>query len=257
MRCQIPDVCIVDSIISRDRLPSPPGTFMMPCSAFQEIGTAGIEANFLYRIARYVSPDHWGHPRAQLGRSQDSLNRLAHHLLDFERLAKDENNSICCGSQVWWKMVRVTGDRVRAGLAVGLAKPDELAWIASRQPPQRRDSRKTIGNQSTSIRALARLGSLKPGSNGPTELLYDNRFAIHFHLDKIPSKFDSANGEIVISSSKPWFLPEITFRDGAIDNLVHTEVHWPYEWRRLFKYDRPEVRSNWIEVECIRPISEL
>lgn len=95
-----------------------------------------------------------------------------------------------------------------------------------------------------------------------TQVLFDRRFLIRLHPEKVPKHIVSALSlgcKVVIEPSQQWFLPEIILRgeNENVDELVHTDVTWPYKWRETFRYRRDEVVSDWATIDYIRPISAI
>jgi tRNA(Ile)-lysidine synthase len=204
----------------------------------------------LFRITRYVSPEAWGNPRAELGRRKSSVERLRQRISTSNKI----DTSICVGSHVWWRPVSVTKKGVRA--TVDNVPLDEIAWISQRQPP----AVTSDTNVSSFTIDKEVLMWRDERVQMRTQVLFDRRFVIRIHPEKVPQNIVSAlsmGSKIVIEPSQQWFLPEIILRGENADELVHTYVTWPYEWRTTFRYRRGEVVSDWATIDCIRPISAI
>lgn len=133
----------------------------------------------------------------------------------------------------------------------------QLAWLAQRQPPLTVSS--DIG-QRIEITMVDLNNCECWNTEGHVELLYDLRFVVRIKPDKMPdaiSKSLQSGGKLVVESRKPWYLPEICHIREDVNEVVHSQVAWPYKWRNCFRYDRDEILSDWIAVHYIRPISAL
>jgi tRNA(Ile)-lysidine synthetase-like protein len=230
---------VVDEIIAKCRLPSPPGTFMISAGDLDRAICPDIKDLLLFRITRYVSPEAWGNPRAELGRRKSSVERLRQRI----SAANKADGSICVGSHVWWRPLYVTKHRVRP------------AWLAQRQPP----SVTSIANFS-SFEMDKELFNRQRDKRVDMKILFDKRFVIHIDPENIPQNIVGALSlgyKVVVEPSKQWFLPEIILRGGNADEPVHTHVIWPYDWRKTFRYRREEVVSGWATIDYIRPISAI
>jgi tRNA(Ile)-lysidine synthase len=241
----------VDEIIEKCRLPSPPGTFMISVVDLDKVVCREIKELLLFRITRYISPEAWGNPRAELGRRKSSVERLSQRI--FISASSKIDSSICVGSHAWWRTLSVTKKGVRA--TVGNASLDEIAWLSQRQPP--------------AVKSVSNLFSLEINKEllmrgdkrmDMTQLLFDMRFVIRIHLENVPKNIVRALSlgcKVVIEPSQQWFLPEIILRGENVEELVHTDVTWPYEWRETFRYRRDKVVSDWATIDYIRPISAI
>lgn len=237
----------MDEIISKCRLPSPPGTFMISAVDLAKVVCPDIKDLLLFRITRYVSPEAWGNPRAELGRRKSSVERLRQHISPPGVI----DASICVGSNVWWRPLSFRKDRIRA--IVSNVSADEIVWLAQRQPPS------TFNLSTFEIRpAILMCGDQREFMR--TEPLFDRRFVIRIHPEKVPrriAKALSSGCKVIIETSKQWFLPEIFLRGEDVNELIHTHVIWPYHWRRTFRYSRHNIVSDWATIEYIRPISAI
>jgi tRNA(Ile)-lysidine synthase len=237
----------VDEIIAKYRLPSPPGTFMMSAVDLHKVVCPDIKDLLLFRITRYVSPEAWGNPRAELGRRKSSVERLRQHISASSKI----ETSICVGSHAWWRPLAVREKGVRA--TVDNVPLDEIAWLSQRQPPA-----VTKFPSSKTDKELFMWRDKRIDMR--TQVLFDRRFVIRIHPEKIPTNIISAlslGSNVVIEPSQQWFLPEIILRGENTDELVHTCVTWPYEWRKTFRYGRREVVSDWATIDYVRPISAI
>lgn len=237
----------MDEIIVKHRLPSPPGTFMISAAVLDKVDCPNIKDSLIFRISRYVSPEAWGSPKAELGRRKSSVERLRHRM----SASSKTSTSICAGSHVWWrplpvKCVSATVDNVSHG---------EITWLAQRQPPSLASAARFF-----SVEIKKELLDWRDKRVGKTtEVLFDRRFVIRIDPEKVPQNILddlSLGSKVVIEPSQHWFLPEVMLRGEENAEPVHTHVNWPYDWRK-FWHRKSEVYSNWISIEYIRPISAI
>lgn len=209
-----------------------------------------IKELLLFRISRYISPEAWGNPRAELGRRKSSVERLRQHISASSNI----DTSICVGSHVWWRPLSLTKKGMRA--TVDKASLDEIVWLSQRQPPAVKSATEFSSFEIDKEHLMRRDKRMCMG----TEALFDRRFVIRIHPEKVPQDIMSALSsgcKVVIEPSQQWFLPEIILRGEKADQLVHTCVAWPYDWRKMFRYRRDEVVSDWATIDYIRPISAI
>ena len=230
---------------------------MVAATNLEKIESPAIREALLFHIARYVSPEPWGHPRAELGRSKTGVKRLADRLWPLNNL----NCSICVGSHVWWKPVLLAKEgRARPLADEGKVEFDKLAWIAQRQPPERYNPHASV--QHTIELGMKDLAKCVRGGTKEVALLYDLRFLIRINTGKLPQYIKTSlaiGGSLLIDSTRPWYIPEVRHRQRTSDTSepVHTHITWPYEWRKMFGYTRGVVDSDWITIKFIRPITSL
>ncbi|KDR73559.1 hypothetical protein GALMADRAFT_228003 [Galerina marginata CBS 339.88] len=255
----------VDKFIAKHRLPSPPGTFMMSPLSLEEIDSPLILEALVLRIARYISPEPWGSPRSELGRRKSSIDRLVKHLRDYQRYRSRNNNSICVGSSVWWRLVTIGRNQMRTTVR---AKPvKDISWIAVRQPGHRLADAAEVPlhplrlnvTQKIRERREAWLARKAPKT---LEVLFDCRFLIRFHVDKIPADIlesISTRGKIEIKPRESWIFPQVMHVVNKEPTLIHNNiVHQPFflekEWGTKLRHD---INADWIDMEYFRPLSAI
>lgn len=237
---------------------------MISPAALTAIGDQNILEALLFRVTRYVSPEPWGHPRAELGRRKASIKRLVTWLSNVE--LSTSTKSVCVGSGVWWRLTATLGDKLSFGIKN--ADPSHLAWIAARQPPERL-KHKGSGHDVHNLRSLDatngivdRSLSWKTGDESPIlEVLYDHRFLICFHMDKIPPVVSKSlsNAKILVKTSRPWDIPQVFHEEYDLSTLIHSEVmtdtfvhQLPLGGRKLHRID-----SGWVTIHYYRPLSYI
>lgn len=222
-----------------------------------------VRRALVLRILRYVSYEPWGSPRSEVGRRQDSVNRLIRNLWDEQSLHRGENISFTVGSGVWWKPALVTKSHVLRTVVKTFAIND-LVWCAARHPSIKSPAPVTDTLRIVMTDKLRTGRAAWEAKEGPNtlEILYDRRFLIRFRLDKMPQELFEAlkkNGGVVVKPRSSWFLPEINFEQSKVFTVLHTEIKrdqftWEREWgTKIYK----DTASEWITIEYIRPISSL
>ncbi|KAF9484710.1 hypothetical protein BDN70DRAFT_872243 [Pholiota conissans] len=259
----------VDEIIRKHRIASPPGTFMISPLTIKAIESQPLQEALLFRITRYVSPEPWGHPQAELGRRKTSVHRLANHLCDVDSFSAKNNNSLCVGSGVWWRLVALLPRKL--SLEVKDVDPWHLAWLALRQPQIRSDNNPAVHRSledlvpdvTKSIVQNKQLLSSQKGS--PTiELLYDHRFLICFALDKIPRStwemLSSGNGKVLVKMAKPWMIPQVVLQINNETQILQTAVipeHFLRHRQLGGRRPQKDLHSGWITIQYFRPSSSI
>lgn len=237
--------------------------------SIKAIGSQLLREALLFRITRYVSPEPWGHPQAELGRRKTSVNRLTTHLCDVDLSSTRKNHSLCVGSGVWWRLVSILPKKL--SLDVTGVNPKHLAWIALRQPPERSNNNEVMQNalddltpeitkeimECTEAWASEKVSPI-------TELLYDHRFLIRFSMDKIePSilnTLSNANGKIFIKPTKPWAIPQVVLQTEDSSIFLQTAIiPEPFLQHRQLGGRRPrkDIHSDWITIQYFRPLSPI
>jgi tRNA(Ile)-lysidine synthase len=254
----------VDEFLQMNRRPTAPGTIMVSIPPLLEITSPIIQQALVLRILRYVSYEPWGSIRSEAGRRQKSVIRLLKVLWDAQALRTRSNISFTVGSGVWWKPAFVTKNHLLRTVVKKLPFED-LMWFASRHPsihsPQ--------APPSDELRILM-TDKLREGrvaweaGKGPDtlEVLFDRRFLIRFHLDKMPEglfKELQERGGVVIDKRSPWHLPEVSFKHSKVYSVIHTLIQrerftWEREWGTKTYIDTD---SDWVTINYIRPISSL
>jgi len=237
---------------------------MVSIPALLNITSPIVRQALVLRMLRYVSYEPWGSPRSEVGRRQDSVNRLIKNLWDKQSLRNRKNISFTVGSGVWWKPAFVTKTHLLRTVVNTFAIKD-LVWYAARHPSIKSPTAPVTDTlrfvMTDKLRAGRAAWDAKEGPN-TLELLYDRRFLIRFRLDKMPQElFDALekNGGVVIKPRSPWFLPQIDFKQSKVFTVLHTQIKrdqftWEREWgTKIYK----DTISDWITIEYIRPISSL
>ena len=237
---------------------------MVSIPGLLEITSPIVRQALVLRMLRYVSYEPWGSIRSEAGRRQKSVNRLLKVLWDEPGIHSRKNISFTVGSGVWWRTAFVTkGHLLRTVVRTFPTK--DLMWFAARHPSIRCPDAPVSDNLRILMTDTLRAGRMAwEAKEGPDtlELLFDRRFLIRFRLDKMPEElFDAlkGNGGVVIKPRSPWFLPEINFKQNKVFTVLHTLIKherffWEREWGTKTYID---TESDWITIECIRPLSSL
>lgn len=232
--------------------------------ALAEIESPIVREALLYRITRYVSPEPWGSPRAELGRRKTSVDRLVKHLYTFENFRSKSNNSLTVGSHVWWRLIEIRRNQVKTTLQASMIQ--NLNWIASRQPKHRLED--TPAGQhplkrNVNPELLEWQKAWQAGEKSPVfEVLYDCRFLIQFQLDKMPLDIQdglSTGEKIYIKPRGVWNVPQVILMSKRNSRAIQWHIEktshsLPKEWGTKMERD---IRSGWITIEYFRPISAI
>uniref|UniRef100_A0A8H8CNN8 tRNA(Ile)-lysidine synthetase n=1 Tax=Psilocybe cubensis TaxID=181762 RepID=A0A8H8CNN8_PSICU len=253
----------VNEMIPKCRIPSSPGTFMISAEALSKIPSPDLREALLYRIVRYVSPEPWGSPKAELGRRKVGMLRLWEHLSSYKQHLSRNNSSICVGSGVWWRLVTTVNGRLRS--EVRNVDPSNLAWIALRQPPSRSIRVPNYARFDITRTVLDTRNTWLTQSKSPlSEMVFDNRFLLQFSVDKMPTslvKLLEQGALLVVEPRGIWRIPEVKLHNvnGLARKLVHTEVkHGPFSVDlELGSETYIKLDSGWITMEYFRPISAI
>lgn len=251
----------VDDVIPQYRIPSSPGTFMISTQSLTRIPSRQLREALLYRIVRYVSPEPWGSPKAELGRRKASMARLWEHLSSFEQHRSRNSSSICVGSGVWWRLVTTVNGRLRS--EVRKADPTNLAWIALRQPQSRLHKVPDVCRFEITRTILeARNAWLTQNKSSLLEMVFDNRFLLQFSLDKIPTSLVESlerDERIVVEPRGIWLIPQVKCFSVKGLNVIHTDVkHGPFSVDlQLGSEHYHNIKSDWITMEYFRPLSAI
>jgi tRNA(Ile)-lysidine synthase len=255
----------VDDFIAKNRLPSPPGTLRLPVLPLQEIDSQLVREALLYRMARFVSPEPWGSPRAELGRRKASMNRLLACVWDLPMIRAKVSNSVTVGSGVWWRLMAYGKNQLRSSLQDFGVK--DLSWVALRQPAAKSDPDREVFRP-LKLNVTHQLLQMRQEwlSNQETdtlEILFDRRFLISFRVDKIPNQILdsllSKSSSIQVIPRTPWILPQVVHHYQRKDfpihkSIIRQEFFWEKEYgTKLFK----DVSSDWISIELFRPVTAL
>lgn len=255
----------MDDFIAKHRLSSPPGTLRLPALPLQEIDSQLVREALLYRVARFVSPEPWGSPRAELGRRKSSMNRLLTSVWDLPMTRAKVSRSVTVGSGVWWRLMAYGKNQLRSSLQNFGVK--DLSWVALRQPTAKSDPEREVFRP-LKLNVTGQLLQMRQEwlSNQETntfEVLFDRRFLISFRVDKIPNEILqsllSNSGSVQVVPRTPWILPQVVHHYQRKDfpihkSIIRQEFFWEKEYgTKQFK----DVSSDWISIELFRPVTAL
>lgn len=252
---------LVDDVIAKYKIPSPPGTFMISPLSLLDIGLPVVREALIYRVVRYASPEPWGSPRSELGRRKVSVERLLKHLSNFQQHRSRNNNSICVGSGVWWRLVSMVKGRLRSGIRN--VDVSELAWIALRQPRSRSNNvSDPLRIDVTDTIVKARNAWLTHSISPMLEIIFDNRFILRFFVDRIPApilKSMAQDGRIFIEPRRIWVMPQVALLDGENSTVIHTDISQePFSADlRLGSEQYQIIKSHWITAHYFRPLTAI
>jgi hypothetical protein len=123
---------------------------------------------------------------------------------------------VSCGDQ--WLSERI---------ATAQAQFEKLSWLAQRQMSSTDFSQRRNELTMEDVNNWERRNA-----DEQMEVLYDLRFVIRIRQDRMP---DDISKSLESGSRKP-YLPEIWHKTEEVNKVVHSQVTWPYEWRKYFRY---------------------
>jgi len=169
------------------------------------------------------------------------------------------------GGVLWTPVVAGTHGRIKTPdlMRKYSVKPEErCGWLASRQPPLSEEKRGSVHNPLL-LDLTDRLRSCKGKKN--LEILYDCRFLLRFHMDKMPDDIvKSVTGpgrddKILVQPQSRWYRPKVVWqRPGKEDEVLgivadddgHQDEYWSL---RSVK----ETPQTWIDIEWIRSLDAM
>jgi len=260
----------VDSILNRNTLRSPVGTYLISCSSLASITDTKIKRALILRILRYVSFLPWGSVSAQARRRRYSLEQIMEKLWHPNPF-RSNIAPFCAGAGVCWAPVIIQGDKFRTpGPHLYKAHANNPAgWLAFRQAPSLRNSKSEYWSP-LEVNVTQFLTEKLDRMEATAEFLYDSRFLVTFDLKQIPSNVvsnlkDPQGGvEIWVRPRARWFWPVVVLRKDGQDTDIHFKVTleetdlmsglkkdmW---WRKT----ENEVESSWVTTKFIRVLNAL
>ncbi|KAG6844136.1 hypothetical protein H0H87_009523 [Tephrocybe sp. NHM501043] len=272
----------VDSALKRCSLPTLPGTFLFSKKGLNQVDDPEVQRALVLRVVRHISPYPWGSINADAGRRREATDEIIKQL--WMILTKESRlRPFTAGGGVLWSPAVVRGSMIHTPEIVVnplLHEEDVLGWLASRLPPLNREKLKLRGIPNTleidvTQNVLDAHQRWNAGGSSTTSVLYDSRFLVHFHLDRIPRDLISQledgslkKNRLLLLASSRWYWPKIVIdRDGDIETLhdkvsdspfrsiipIPTMKHAVRRSRRI----EQSIDSDWVTVEWIRPMTAL
>lgn len=242
----------MDKFLDDQRRPSHLGTLVLPQSLFQSAMNPLTQKALIERVLRYVSPDPWGSLRAQgFGRSS-SIDRIMDNL---QRPMTATTPAFVTGSHVLWQPgCYRNGKFKKTPPAVG----DVPAWIASRQPPAKKNiglSQQGTASESLGPRDITQLvaGGMRrldsdSSSQDVIDILWDNRFRIRIRPSNVPKDIKAAldlpDASLALEADEKWYQPRLVLRTGD------SRIDIPFKTIQ-------KSHSRWARIEFIRPLSSV
>jgi hypothetical protein len=134
-------------------------------------------------------------------------------------------------------------------------RDEQLAWLASRQPPQHPDKWKTEHDDPLHLDLSEELSEKLRTAGTALSILYDCRFLIRFDLNSMPEDVAESlldpelRGSVLVRSQTRWCLPEIIWK--ATEKM---DVLFPAEDLVKRSTRQPQ---HWIKIEWIRPLKAV
>ncbi|KAL5529544.1 hypothetical protein ACEPAG_5529 [Sanghuangporus baumii] len=240
--------------------PSPVSTILLSKDAFSRVTDNSVRLEIIRRVLRFVSPFPWGSPRAEAGRRKDSLQRISDTLTMSGEGSRESRRTprqnFVAGGGVIWSPVRITRNAVMKFSEKGYSVPNDMAWLASRQPPIQRFRDTVVSPLELDITSSFLLALSQDRS---TEILYDCRFLIHitprlFPLDILDAfkqitaersgvVKDQASVKLLVIPHTRYFLPKIVLRrmDAQAEILSSGDDHYRSQGQANAREDEHEI----------------
>ncbi|KAG6814597.1 hypothetical protein H0H92_000126 [Tricholoma furcatifolium] len=269
----------VDIALRSCSLPSIPGAFVFSARALQKFTNPDVQRSIVLRIMRYVSPHPWGSFKADAGRRKGSIETVTKEIFSLIHEGR-RYHPFSSGGGVLWSPAIIRDVRVKIPEVVInklLLKDDFIGWIASRQPPLHREKMEQRGWRNTLEINLGKelaqaYQSWRSGGPAIFSTLYDERYLLKFHLDKMPEDIisflvnditKSWNYLLVLSYSR-WYRPKVVIQRYGNRQTIHDLIYKP-PISTLFPFPKlyypgeleEEIDSGWIKMEWIRPLTAL
>jgi hypothetical protein len=237
----------------------------------------------ILRVLRYISFHPWGSLSADANRRRKSLDQIINNVWrpDF---SATKIRMFVAGGGVLWTPVAMKGNRIKTPdkvFASGIRKDETFGWLASRQPPLRRETMQARGIANPlridiTQRLAKALKDWQDGASPIVQVLWDCRFLVRFNVGKIPTdlagRLAHSEGEITICPSTRWYWPKVVEEQGEMTTVLHSKIGGN-DPRSLFQvttkdsdtsdsatYWLPkerEVSSEWINTEWIRSLAAI
>ncbi|KAL5532822.1 hypothetical protein ACEPAF_4596 [Sanghuangporus sanghuang] len=237
--------------------PSPVSTILLSKDAFSRVTDNSVRLEIIRRVLRFVSPFPWGSPRAEAGRRKDSLQRISDTLTMSGEGSRETGQTppknFVAGGGVIWSPVRITRNAVMKFSGKGCSVSNDMAWLASRQPPIRDTEASPVKLDITSSFLLAL------SQDCSTEILYDCRFLLHITPRLFPPDIldafkqitaersrilkDQASVRLLVIPHTRYFLPKIILRrtDAQAEVLSSGDGHCRSQGQANAREDEHEI----------------
>ncbi|KAL5489982.1 hypothetical protein ACEPAI_4815 [Sanghuangporus weigelae] len=239
--------------------PSPVSTILLSKDAFSRVTDNSVRFEIIRRVLRFVSPFPWGSPRAEAGRRKDSLQRISDTLTmsgeGSRETGQTPSKSFVAGGGVIWSPVRVTRNAVMKFSGKGYSVSNDMAWLASRQPPIQRFRDTVVSPLELDITS----SFLALSQDRSTEILYDCRFLITITPRLFPPDIlgefrqitaersrilkDQASVRLLVIPHTRYFLPKIVLRrtDAQAEVLKSGDSHYRSQGQANAREDEHEI----------------
>ncbi|KAA1469356.1 hypothetical protein DENSPDRAFT_599409 [Dentipellis sp. KUC8613] len=244
------------SVIRSIRVASPPATFLLAHKRATVPDDEKVRSAIVLRILRYISSEPWGSAASQCHRRSSSILSIAQRIWDTDtpfarRLA------FTAGAQVQWTPVRICqSGKLKFGAP---REGDRVGWIASRMPAEARKAAAVYLDITDALRAKLKYRKDGHGPGPVLRMLYDNRFFLTFHLDRIDPWTAGAllegEGRVKIVPDTRWSWPRIVWeRDDDREVVLGGVVAPEMQWRNAA---RSRKSSDWIDVHFVRTLDDI
>lgn len=253
-------VILVTNILRRSLLESPPSTALIPMTSLREISDTELRIAVARRLIRYLSPYPWGHLAAEVKGRRIAYKHLVEKV--WAGAKDDPYHSWSFGSSVLWSPVTITSRGF-----VRYRRPErgeQMAWFLSREPPRSQERLEQKDRMNPLVMDITASIQNQLKQDRKATILYDCRFLVSFHLNRIPKWLQEDLGDqrkksrIIISNHSKFYLPQIVLRREDFEDLVLLTPKWSDQQPgfKSFVWACAE-RTRWIDVKFIRPYSHI
>jgi tRNA(Ile)-lysidine synthase len=229
--CASVDDFTVTEYVLGARRPSPASTLLL---SFARRPPECLRERVVLRVLRYVSPQPWGSPAAEAGRSSESLQRIAEAF--WGKIGKDQPKTkkssilrFTAGGHVLWSKVVILPNG-RPVSRKPYTKGEDVGWLATRLPPSAQE-----GNSSLNVDITHRLRDAAENNQSQVQILWDCRFLIEFDVrEMLGAIAPKGDMRMHIVPQERWFSPALRVFGEGIDQTKSLVGDEPIpKWARV------------------------
>jgi tRNA(Ile)-lysidine synthase len=223
-------------------------------------------------ILRYVSHHPWGSIRAEANRRRTSIQQIIQKIWDTHSSPLSHRKFVAGGGVLWTPVHVSIYGRLKTldgtqKFAFGPGK--SLAWLASRQPPLRKDKTLNMGIVDPLHLDLTDMLPDKmadPHKASVFSILYDCRFLLRFDLSSMPMTIvksitgSQREGQIIVRPHSKWYWPTVIWRRAGEEDAIlgtDSDTQCERDWRPKEVGQIERNASQWIQLEWIRSLKAI
>ncbi|KAI0748492.1 adenine nucleotide alpha hydrolases-like protein [Daedaleopsis nitida] len=203
----------VTEILNQARLPFTASTLLLQKPIIAKVTDDQVRTSLIRRCLRFISHGPWGSPWAEVHGDRDAYNRIAREL--WPETADHERRTFTAGAGVLVTPVAILDKTRRYVIRNRLARGEgEIeGWVWSRAPPYERALSASPLDLNTRLDITDALVQAIKDSRSTSSFLYDYRFALKFHLHRIPTEIYEEildlGAKVVVQCDTKWILPVV------------------------------------------------